>query len=228
MKIKNPYKSVVICSVFLGVLISLQLKTINLENEGMTTSKKGEQLLLELKSLKTEANSLKEQINIIKRDIDKYKEGEGDDILKSEIKYYEELAGYTVVKGSGIIIKLINNNSGDSIIYNYDLILSMINKLNSAQANAISINGERIVFDTYLNLKEDGLYINNTKIKEPIIIKAIGNKETLESALRIKYGIVWEIEKYYNYKVDISSSDNISINGYDKKTKDIDVRNLNE
>ena len=228
MKIKNPYKSVVICSVFLGVLISIQLKTLNLENEGMTTSKKGEQLLIELKSLKTQANSLKEQINTIKRDIDKYKEGEGDDILKSEIQYYEELAGYTNVKGSGIIIKLINNGSGDSIIYNYDLILSMINKLNSAQASAISINEERIVFDTYLNLKEDGLYINNTKIKEPITIKAIGNKQTLESALRIKYGIVWEIEKYYNYKVDINSDDNISITGYDKKIKEIDVGDLNE
>ena len=220
MKIKIPYKSVVVSSVFLGVLISLQFKTINLENEGMTTSKKGEQLLIELKSLKKESNSLKEQINTIKREIDKYKEDEGDDILKSEIKYYEELAGYTNVKGTGIIVKLIKNSSEDSIIYNYDLILSIVNKLNSAQASAISINGERIVFDTYLDLKEDSLYI-----KEPITIKAIGNKETLESALRIKYGIAWEIEKYYNYKVDIKSDDNISISGYDKKIKDIDFGN---
>ena len=219
MKIKIPYKSVVVSSVFLGVLISLQFKTINLENEGMTTSKKGEQLLIELKSLK------KESINTIKREIDKYKEDEGDDILKSEIKYYEELAGYTNVKGTGIIVKLIKNSSEDSIIYNYDLILSIVNKLNSAQASAISINGERIVFDTYLDLKDDSLYINNTKIKEPITIKAIGNKETLESALRIKYGIAWEIEKYYNYKVDIKSDDNISISGYDKKIKDIDFGN---
>ena len=225
MKIKIPYKSVVVSSVFLGVLISLQFKTINLENEGMTTSKKGEQLLIELKSLKKESNSLKEQINIIKREIDKYKEDEGDEILKSEIKYYEELAGYTNVKGTGIIVKLIKNSSEDSIIYNYDLILSIVNKLNSAQASAISINGERIVFDTYLDLKDDSLYINNTKIKEPITIKAIGNKETLESALRIKYGIAWEIEKYYNYKVDIKSDDNISISGYDKKIKDIDFGN---
>ncbi|WP_286317329.1 DUF881 domain-containing protein, partial [Romboutsia ilealis] len=163
MKIKIPYESVVICSIFLGVLISIQFKTINLENEGMTTSKKGEQLLLQLKSLKTVESSLKEQINIIKRKIDKYKDG--DEILKAEINYYEELAGYTNINGPGITIKLINNGSQDSIIYNYDLILSIINKLNSAQATAISINEERIVFDTYLNLKEDSLYINNTKIE---------------------------------------------------------------
>ena len=62
-------------------------------------------------------------------------------------------------------------------------------------------------------------YINNTKIKEPITIKAIGNKETLESALRIKYGIAWEIEKYYNYKVDIKSDDNISTVSYTHLSK---------
>lgn len=225
---KIPYKSVVVCSIILGILISLQLKTVKLENDGTTTSKKGEQLLLQLKSLKKESDSLEEEINIIKSNIEKYKNDEGEEILKSEINKYEKLAGYTDVNGSGIIIKLINNNSDDSIIYNYDLILSMINKLNTAQASAISINDERIVFDTYLDLREDSLYVNNTKIEEPIVIKAIGDKETLESALKIKYGIVWEIEKYYNYKVDIVSNDNIDISGYDKKINNIDIGKLNE
>ena len=225
---KIPYKSVVVCSIILGILISLQLKTIRLENEGTTTSKKGEQLLLQLKSLKKESDSLEEEINTIKSNIEKYKDDEGEEVLKSEINKYEKLAGYTDVNGSGIIIKLINNNSDNSIIYNYDLILSMINKLNTAQASAISINDERIVFDTYLDLREDSLYVNNTKIEEPIVIKAIGDKETLESALKIKYGIVWEIEKYYNYKVDIDSNDNIDISGYDKKINNIDVGKLNE
>lgn len=225
---KIPYKSVVVCSIILGILISLQLKTIRLENEGTTTSKKGEQLLLQLKSLKKESDSLEEEINTIKSNIEKYKDDEGEEVLKSEINKYEKLAGYTDVTGTGIIIKLINNNSDNSIIYNYDLILSMINKLNTAQASAISINDERIVFDTYLDLREDSLYVNNTKIEEPIVIKAIGDKETLESALKIKYGIVWEIEKYYNYKVDIVSNDNVHISGYDKKINNIDIGNLNE
>jgi len=225
---KIPYKSVVVCSIILGILISLQLKTVRLENEGTTTSKKGEQLLLQLKSLKKESDSLEEEINTIKSNIEKYKDDEGEEVLKSEINKYEKLAGYTDVTGTGIIIKLINNNSDNSIIYNYDLILSMINKLNTAQASAISINEERIVFDTYLDLREDSLYVNNAKIEEPIVIKAIGDKETLESALKIKYGIVWEIEKYYNYKVDIVSNDNIDISGYDKKINNIDVGKLNE
>ena len=147
---KIPYKSVVVCSIILGILISLQLKTVRLENEGTTTSKKGEQLLLQLKSLKKESDSLEEEINTIKSNIEKYKDDEGEEVLKSEINKYEKLAGYTDVNGSGIIIKLINNNSDNSIIYNYDLILSMINKLNTAQASAISINDERIVFNLFI------------------------------------------------------------------------------
>ena len=61
------------------------------------------------------------------------------------------------------------------MIYYYRL----INKLNSAQANAISINNQRIVYDSYLHLKDDKLYLNDIAINEPFIIKAIGDSETL-------------------------------------------------
>lgn len=226
MSKKIAYKSVVICSVILGVFISLQLKTINLENNGMTTSKKGEQLAVELKGLKKEEDELKLEIETMKESIEKYKGENGDDALSSEIQKYETLAGYTDVSGPGIEIKInptnnqnqvVNENIGQSIIYNYDLLLSMINKLNSAQANAISINGKRIVSNTYFHLKEDSLYINDDKISEPIIINVIGEPDTLASALQIKYGIVWEIEKYYNYKVEIEKKQDITVNENNEK-----------
>ena len=152
--------------------------------------------------------------------------------MEYELSYLKDVTGESKVIGDGIIITIKdsendlkeNQNPNELIVHDID-ILRIVNDLKKAGAIAISINGERIVFDTYLDLKDDSLYINNTKIKEPITIKAIGNKETLESALRIKYGIAWEIEKYYNYKVDIKSDDNISISGYDKKIKDIDFGN---
>ncbi|HSQ88054.1 DUF881 domain-containing protein [Romboutsia sp.] len=214
---KTAYKSLVICSIILGIFISLQLKTINIENNGMTTSKKGQQLAVELRRLKKEEKNLRLEIDTIKESIDEYKGTQGDNKLKSEIKKYEILAGYTNVQGPGIEVKIkqnkdINSDSNQSIIYNYDLLLSMINKLNSAQANAISINGERIVANTYIHLKEDNLFINDIKITQPILIKAIGKPETLASALQIKYGIVWEMEKYYNMDIQINKKENLKIN----------------
>ena len=41
---KISYKSLVVVTIILGIFISLQLKSINQENNGMTTLKKGEQL----------------------------------------------------------------------------------------------------------------------------------------------------------------------------------------
>ncbi|MGL5347309.1 MAG: DUF881 domain-containing protein [Peptostreptococcaceae bacterium] len=205
----------------------MQLKTINLENNGMATSKKGEQLAIELKGLKKEEDELKLEIESIKSNIEKYKGDDKDKALMSEVELYKVIAGYTDVEGPGIEIKMNPLNQSQntkedinqSIIYNYDLLLSIINRLNSAQANAISLNGQRIVSNTYLHFKEDRLYINDIEIEEPIIIKAIGDKDTLASALQIKYGIVWEIEKYYNYKIEIDKKDNILIKEYDKKIK---------
>lgn len=194
-----------------------------MENSGMTTTKKGEQLAQELKSLKKEEEELKDEIDDIKENINKYKGTEdqnGQDSILSEIEKYEVLAGYTDVKGKGIEVKIkptsgvIGEDMGKSIMYNYDLLLSLINKLNSAQANAISINGQRIVGNTYFHLKSDKLYINDIQISEPFIVEAIGDPDTLASALQIKYGIVWEIEKYYGATVEIEKKDNVKINGY--------------
>lgn len=207
----------------LGVLVSLQLKVINIENRGMTTFKRGEQLTEELKSLKKEKENLQSEINSVKEDIETYrgKNEKGEqDILKSEIEKYETLAGYTDVEGKGIEVEINSTKTlgsfdkNDSILYNYDLLLSMINKLNSAQASAISINNQRVVSNTYMYLKEDKLYMNDTVIKEPITIKAIGDSDTLASALNIKYGIVWEIETYYNAKVKVTKEDSVKINGH--------------
>ncbi|MCC0663596.1 DUF881 domain-containing protein [Clostridioides sp. ZZV15-6597] len=223
MKKRFINKSIIIGSIVLGVLVSLQLKIINIENRGMMTFKRGEQLTEELKSLKKEKENLQSEINSVKKDIDTYrgKSEKGEqDILKSEIEKYETLAGYTDVEGKGIEVEINSTKTlgsfdkNDSILYNYDLLLSMINKLNSAQASAISINNQRLVSNTYMYLKEDKLYMNDTVIKEPITIKAIGDSDTLASALNIKYGIVWEIETYYNAKVKVTKEDNVKINGH--------------
>lgn len=223
MKKKIPYKSLFICSIILGILISLQVKVLNRENNGMTTSKKGQELSIELKRLKKEEKELNMEIKAIKDNIDRYKKSEGSSALKEELKEYETLAGYNNVEGEGIEIIIkeseVSQSGYSNMVYNYDLFLSMINKLNSAQANAISINGERIINESYFTIKQDKLYLNNTIIKEPFIIKAIGNPDTLASAIQIKYGIVWEMEKYYNVKVDVQKKKYIKINGYNELIK---------
>ena len=218
-------KSLIAGSILLGIMVSLQYKSLYINNNGMTTSKRGEQLSLELKKLKSEENNLNQEIENIKKDIEKYENETADDAIKKEVDEMRILAGYTDIEGKGIEIRFLKDEESSNLTYNYDLILSVINKLNSAQALAIEINGNRLISQSYLNVIEDDLYINESKIMEPIVIKAIGNPETLASSIEIKYGIAWEIEKYYNYEIEVTKLDNLLIKGYDKKENHIENSN---
>ena len=74
MKEKSSYKkSLLFVSLILGILVSLQIKNIYLQNNGMNTSKVGEQLEEELKSLNEIEKKLKQEIDNTDKEIDKSK-----------------------------------------------------------------------------------------------------------------------------------------------------------
>src|SRR5690606_27447638 len=102
-----------------------------------------------------------------------------------------------------------------SIVDDIDLILQTISVLNAAQAEAISINDQRYTSFTEVVRAADHIEINGVSINSPIVIKAIGDLETLESALSIKRGIVWTL-RYYNYEVNLRKENNIKIPKYRK------------
>ena len=123
------------------------------------------------------------------------------------------------LEGPGIILE-INDPPVDvqygveySIVDDIDLILQTISVLNAAQAEAISINDQRYTAFTEIVRAADHIEVNGVSINSPIVIKAIGDPETLESALSIKRGIVWTL-RYYNYDVNLIKDNNIKIPKY--------------
>ena len=86
--------------------------------------------------------------------------------------------------GEGIIITLEDNNYKN--IERFDLI-SLVNELKLAGAEAISINDERVVSNTDIALINNRIIlVNSRRISSPYIVKAIGDKKYLESAITIK------------------------------------------
>ena len=223
MKTKTPFGALIILSTLLGLLISIQLRNVDIQMGGYTTSQRGQQLASQLNKLNEKENALKNELSVLEGKLDKYKNSNSDEALKGindDIKRYEELSGYTDVSGQGIDMKINAVGQDETmLVYNYELLLSIINKLNAAQAEAISINEQRVVSNTALELSGERLFVNDTPINPPFVVKAIGNADTLESALKLKYGVVWEIENYYNAKVDIQKKEDIKIPRYSKEIK---------
>jgi uncharacterized protein YlxW (UPF0749 family) len=219
--------AIVLVSILLGIILAIQFKTVNKTvGEGVLPTQRAQQLAIELKKVQEERDSLAKALNEAESKIKQYEKGEADndvfvENLYKDLEKYRMLAGYVDLEGPGIILEIkdppvdVQYGIDYSIVDDIDLILQTISVLNAAQAEAISINDQRYTSFTEVVRAADHIEINGVSINSPIVIKAIGDPETLESALSIKRGIVWTL-RYYNYEVNLRKENNIKIPKYRK------------
>src|SRR6056297_3075945 len=210
-------------SVVLGIFFSIQYKAVNNDYlEGLFPSQRAIQLENELSNTMAEKENLQEQLEDYEAELRNIKESESKEsaVIKSlndEILKFRVIAGFEDVQVAIEDPSAEMDYSGEAgsvIMYNYDLILSMINILNAAGAEAISVNNQRIIAMTEIHLAGNNLNINNVPTAPPFVVKAIGNSDTLEAALNIRYGIVWEMRENYKLQVGIKKFENIMIEKY--------------
>ncbi|MCT4508533.1 MAG: DUF881 domain-containing protein [Tepidibacter sp.] len=221
---KKNSLSLLILSFFLGMLIIIEFKTVDKTTGGLVSSQKANQLSIELKSLTDRKKALEKDVQELDERIQEYKDSEAEKNvlvknLKEDTKKYETLAGYYDVSGPGVVItmKEPQETTGEKVLlYNYDQILTIINKLNAAGAEAISINGERYVSSTEMYLSGEKVILNGNPIMTPFEIKCIGNSDILESALNIRFGIIYQLRNEWNLDVDVKKQDSIEIPRYNK------------
>lgn len=146
-----------------------------------------------------------------------------DNSVKDQIKKNSQLLGLTEVKGSGIIIKLDDNrevNAEDVIdissyvVHDGDL-LHIVNELFNAGADAISINGKRIVQTTAIMCDGNIIRINDEIVGVPIEIKAIGYPERLYYNVAVRQGGYLKLMAKDGVVVDIEKAENITIPKYE-------------
>ena len=102
-------------------------------------------------------------------------------------------------------------NASDLVVHDAD-VLSVINELKNAGAEAISINDQRIVPTSSIVCGGNIIEINGEKVGAPFIIKAIGLPEQLSALTRP--GGYLEILKNASIEVSLKKSNNITIPKY--------------
>ena len=144
------------------------------------------------------------------------------DEQRKKIDNNNTILGLTKVTGKGVQIVLKdgeeNKKAGSTleasqtIVHDVD-ILEIINVLRNAGAEAISINGHRIIATSPISCIGTVIKINDEKVGAPYVISAIGNPEALESALNIPGGIISILEKF-GIKITKEKKDEIKIPEY--------------
>lgn len=137
-------------------------------------------------------------------------------LLQKELKETNDLLGRNSVTGEGIVIKM--SNTATNRVNTEDL-LELVNLLKNAGAEAISINEQRIVYDSYIADLTDENYITvkGQRITAPYTIKAIGNTMYLESAISQKnYGYI-DTKISEGKQVTVERQANITIASHERK-----------
>ncbi len=133
----------------------------------------------------------------------------------TDLKQLNTLLGYSRLEGQGIIITVKDGDAASvkGFVSNYwvhdgDLI-KIVNLLKSGGAEAISINDERIVFDTAITCAGNIVKINDKKIGSPFVIKAIGLPEKLYGTVTVTDDYLKQME-IEGVKIEIEKKDKIT------------------
>lgn len=222
IKLKVDKKQVTI-AIILGLmcfmtvyLTCIQFKTVdNIDESELETMRENELRTAladwkeQYEELITEYNNTLEKINEYNDQIENTEKA--GELLAEDLENAKMLLGLTDVEGTGIVITITDNN--EKQVDSTDL-LDLVNELNSAGAEAISINGQRIVPMTDIFDVENFVVIKGKRITSPYVIKAIGDVTYLQSALSIKKGYLDE-HKTNGYTINLKTEEKVTINKYD-------------
>lgn len=195
-------------TLILTMIMFTQFKTVEKTDIVAIETMRETELRSELAVWKEKQAEAEAKLEDTNRKIEEYQtqmssEQNAAELLKQEWQESQKFLGYTDVQGEGIVITLQDNDFKN--IERFDL-LSLVNELKLAGAEAISINDERIVASTDIALINNRIIlINGRRIAGPYVVKAIGDKKYLESAITIKGGYLDEIkanEKNISYTIE--------------------------
>lgn len=216
----------IVC-LLLTTAIIVQIKTIKHSGIEANATFSEDSLRDEVLRWKEKSDNASEELSKVEKELEKQrtKATQNDEASKSneeEIKVSNAVLGLSDVTGEGVEITLQDNQDVTTetatndisyyVVHDID-ILSVVNELKNAGAEAISINGERIINTTSITCAGNVAQINGEKVGAPFIIRAIGKSETLYEALNRPGGYI-ELLNYSGIVSNIKKSNNITIQKY--------------
>ena len=189
--------------IVLGMLLALALRTQRQAvSEGIPNR---------WPALRTEFINLKQQNAKLQKDLADYKTryeemareqasgSLGIHTMERVLNETQLLAGTLAARGPGVIVTLDDSPKKEmsetrpDVVENYIVhdsdIRSVTNELFAAGAEAISVNGQRLIANSSIRCVGPVVLVNSVQIARPYVIKAIGAPEALQTALELPGGV---------------------------------------
>lgn len=220
MKLEKWHLSITLVCLLFGTLFTSNLKTQLQEYNPMAA--RNTTLVNVIKTQEKRNLDLESEITSIREKLENYhssKTGQtGLEPLKDNMDRSKLLSGLTDVEGPGVVITLDDQDKAsmakdpEFYIIHYLSILYIVNDLRAAGAEAIAVNGNRVVSTTDIRCAGSIILVNTHRLAPPFEIKAIGNPSQLEEVVKTGEYTTLELGKF---PVTLDKKDKITLPAYE-------------
>lgn len=225
---KNTFQAhfliALICFI-LGMMLVAQFRSVQINGGAITSLQRTQDLTSMLKDTMNERDMLKKEVADLRNRLSEYensasKENGLTDAMKKELEKARMIAGLLEGTGPGVVLTLddsdIPQQPGEDpnlfLIHDEDL-LKVVNELFAAGAEAVSINGQRIIANSEIRCVGPTIIVNSVRLAPPFIIQAIGDPDILDSSLKMRGGIIESLQ-VFGIQVNIKKQDKIDMPAY--------------
>lgn len=219
MKVRPVPWAIALVCVVLGFMLSMQFKVqqkvASADEAGM---KRSQELAAQLQKAEQERDQLMSELSDLRQKMSQSSDKSSENkALAQELEQAQIFAGLIPVSGPGVLVTLNDSSTplrpgelaANGIIHDVD-VLTIVNELAAAGAEAISINGQRLVGRTEIRCTGPTITINGVRTAPPLRISAVGNPNDLESAMLMKNGPV-EGLKGWGLEVTVSKEQSLTL-----------------
>lgn len=212
LPIKQGQVAIALVCVVLGIMVAVQFRT--------TQDFRSSVPYLRLEDLSQRLVQTEKERDFLQKQVKDLRETQGLDGKINDTDLIRMGAGVIALQGPGIIVTIDDSkrsvkpgeNPNLYLIHDDD-ILKVINELWAAGAEAICINEQRLIASSEIRCAGPTLSVNNVRYSPPYDIRAIGEPQTLETALKMRGGVV-ETLQFWGIQIAIKKQDVVNIPSY--------------
>lgn len=212
LSIKQGRYAIAFVCMVLGFMLAVQFRTTQ-DMKSSLPYQRVEELSERLLQAEKERDALQEEVN-------KRKNTSGQESDTKALRDLRMLAGTVPAAGQGVVVTIDDSKSASKagenpnlyLIHDDDL-LKVINELRAAGAEAIAINGQRMLSTSEIRCAGPTLSVNNVRSSPPYEILAIGDAKNLENSLKMRGGVA-ETLKVWGIQMNIKQAETVRIPAY--------------
>lgn len=165
------------------------------------------------------AAEYEKEINKLNGDITRLIKGKDAESEKNKkLNEFRVFAGLTQVSGPGIVVTLLDSAHHNALandplslanlIHDADIVL-VVNELKAAGAEAVAVNGERIIGISSIRCVGPVVHVNNVPAAPPYIIEAVGDQNALYGGINLPNGVLDRLKQFDANMVKVERKDKL-------------------